>query len=153
MLQQQPQQCRSQATSATYTTAHGNAGSLTHWMSPGIEPASLWMLVRLISARPLWGLLKYLLVPCDWGQVCLWKVGFSWNMVLGDGCAGICQLSRAVQWVRTWVSASGLHLPGLLTWSSKPVEKAQKNEWDEFITSSVIFLAATGMFWKLIFFP
>ena len=27
--------------SATYTTAHGNDGSLTHWLRPGIEPASL----------------------------------------------------------------------------------------------------------------
>ena len=32
----QPQQCKIRATSLTYTTAHGNAGSLTHW--PGIEP-------------------------------------------------------------------------------------------------------------------
>ena len=35
--------------SANYTTAHGNAGSLTHWMRPGIEPASSWMLVRFIN--------------------------------------------------------------------------------------------------------
>ena len=31
--------------SATYTTVHGNAGSLIHWARPGIEPASLWILV------------------------------------------------------------------------------------------------------------
>ena len=29
--------------SATYTTAHGNARSLTHLGRPGIEPASSWM--------------------------------------------------------------------------------------------------------------
>ena len=34
----QPQQCGIQAASATYITAHGNAGSLTHWMMPGIKP-------------------------------------------------------------------------------------------------------------------
>ena len=34
-----------QAASATYTTAHGNAGSLTHWTRPGIKPTSLWILV------------------------------------------------------------------------------------------------------------
>ena len=28
------------ATSATYTTAHSNAGSLTHQARPGVEPAS-----------------------------------------------------------------------------------------------------------------
>ena len=36
----------------TYTTAHGNAGSLTHWVRPGIEPTSSWILVRFISSVP-----------------------------------------------------------------------------------------------------
>ena len=31
-------------TSATYTIAHGNARSLTHWTGPGIEPSSSWIL-------------------------------------------------------------------------------------------------------------
>ena len=31
-----------------YTTAHGNAGSLTHWARPGIKPASSWILVRFV---------------------------------------------------------------------------------------------------------
>jgi len=31
----------------TYTTAHGNAGSLTHWVRPGFEPESSWILVAL----------------------------------------------------------------------------------------------------------
>ena len=34
-----------QATSATYTPAHSNAGSLTPKARPGIEPAFSWMLV------------------------------------------------------------------------------------------------------------
>ena len=41
-----------QASSATYTTAHGNARSLTHWARSGIEPATSWFLVRFISAAP-----------------------------------------------------------------------------------------------------
>ena len=45
----QPQQHKIQAASATYTIAHGNAGSLTYWARPGIEPASSCMLVRFIS--------------------------------------------------------------------------------------------------------
>ena len=45
----QSQQHRIQAESATYTTAHGNAGSLTHWARPGIEPATSWFLVRFIN--------------------------------------------------------------------------------------------------------
>ena len=35
-----------------YTTAHGSDGSLTHWVRPGIEHASLWMLVGFVSAAP-----------------------------------------------------------------------------------------------------
>ena len=36
----QPQQHRIQAIAVTYITAHGNAGSTTHWARPGIEPLS-----------------------------------------------------------------------------------------------------------------
>ena len=45
----QPQQRGIRATSATYTTAHGNARSLTRYMRPGIEPGSSWILVRFVS--------------------------------------------------------------------------------------------------------
>ena len=41
----QPQQRRIWASSVTYTTAHGNTRSLTHWARPGIEPAFSWILV------------------------------------------------------------------------------------------------------------
>jgi len=41
-----------QASSVTYTTAHGNTRSLTHWARPGIKPATSWFLVRFISAMP-----------------------------------------------------------------------------------------------------
>ena len=51
-----------QALSATYTTAHGNTRSLTHWVRPGIEPASSWIPVRFVSAKPLWELGKYFFV-------------------------------------------------------------------------------------------
>ena len=36
----QPQRCGISASSATYTTAHGDTGSLTHWARPGIEPGN-----------------------------------------------------------------------------------------------------------------
>ena len=32
-----------------HTTAHGNTGSLTRWVRPGIEPASSWMLVGFLT--------------------------------------------------------------------------------------------------------
>ena len=48
----QPQQCRIQVVSETYTRAHGNAGSLTHLVRPGINPASSWIPVRFVSTVP-----------------------------------------------------------------------------------------------------
>ena len=35
-----------------YTTAHRNAGFLTHWARPGIEPASSQILVRFVFSEP-----------------------------------------------------------------------------------------------------
>ena len=37
----------------TYTTAHGNTGSLTHWARPGIVPMSSWIEVGFITSE-LW---------------------------------------------------------------------------------------------------
>jgi len=45
----EPQQHGIWATSVTYTTAHGNAGSLTHWARPGIELATSWVLVGFVN--------------------------------------------------------------------------------------------------------
>ena len=36
----------------TYTTAHSNTGSLTHWARPGIKPTFLWILFGFVSAEP-----------------------------------------------------------------------------------------------------
>ena len=46
----QPQQSGIQATSVTYTTARGNAGSLTHLERPGIEHASSWILAGFLTS-------------------------------------------------------------------------------------------------------
>jgi len=45
----EPQQWGIPATSATYTTAHGNAGSLTHCARPEIEPETSWFLVGFVN--------------------------------------------------------------------------------------------------------
>ena len=45
----QPQQHQIQAESATYATAHGNTGSLSHWARPGIKPTSSWILVGFLT--------------------------------------------------------------------------------------------------------
>ena len=44
-----PQQRGIQATSATYTTTHGNAGSSTHWAKPGVKPEIPWFLVGFVN--------------------------------------------------------------------------------------------------------
>ena len=49
------------AMSVTYTTVHSNSWSPTHWVRPGIEPASSWILVRFISTVPQWKLQELLL--------------------------------------------------------------------------------------------
>ena len=50
--QPQPQQGQMPAASATYTTARGNAGSLTHRARPGIRPSSSWILAGFITTEP-----------------------------------------------------------------------------------------------------
>ena len=48
-LELQPPACTTATTtgiwavSVTYTTAHSNTGSLTHWVRPGFEPVSSWI--------------------------------------------------------------------------------------------------------------
>ena len=48
----EPHKLRIWAMSATYTTAHGNARSLTNWVRPGIKSVTPWFLVRFVSAVP-----------------------------------------------------------------------------------------------------
>ena len=36
--------------------SHSNAGSLTNWVGPGIEPTSSWLLIGLVSTEPQWEL-------------------------------------------------------------------------------------------------
>ena len=45
-------------------TPHGNAGYLTDWARPGIEPVSSCILVGFITADPQWELLKSIGVSC-----------------------------------------------------------------------------------------
>ena len=47
---------RIRAASATYTTVHDDAGSLTRWARPGVRPAFSWILVGFITTKPQWEL-------------------------------------------------------------------------------------------------
>ena len=55
--QPMPLQHGIQATAVTYTTAHCNARSLTHWTRPGSESATSWFLVGFVFTAPWWELL------------------------------------------------------------------------------------------------
>ena len=58
----QPQPHQIQVVPSTYTIAHNSAGSLTHWVRPGIKPSSSWILVRFVSIAPQWELPSFLLL-------------------------------------------------------------------------------------------
>ena len=60
----QPLQRQIWAVCVTYTTAHGNSGSSTHWARPGIEPRTSWFLVGFISATPWRELHSYSFLFC-----------------------------------------------------------------------------------------
>ena len=62
----EPQQHMIQVTTATYTRAHGNVGSLSHLVWPGDEPASSWILFRFISVEPQQELLILLMYCWNW---------------------------------------------------------------------------------------
>ena len=125
----QSQQCGIWAASATYTTAHHNAGSLTHWVRPGIKPASSWMLVKFVSAEPRWELPSQILY-----MICKIKKFFLnhktmvhqwyWNYKYTDcenlnfGVPVLAQGKRIwlvsmKMWVRSLALLSGLGIPAL----------------------------------------
>ena len=68
----QSEQYRIWAASATYTTAHGNTGALTHWARPGMEPASSWILFRFVTTEPQWELPDL----CSKSWLCHFSVSF-----------------------------------------------------------------------------
>ena len=45
----EPQQHQIRTTSATYTTAHNNVRSWTHWARPGMETTASWFLVGFVN--------------------------------------------------------------------------------------------------------
>ena len=67
--------------SNVYTAAHGNAGSLTHRMRPGIETTSSFILARFVTAEPQWELPLFIYLSIrqsphsGGGCVRLWEVG------------------------------------------------------------------------------
>ena len=58
--------------SVTYTTAHCNTGSLTHWARPGIKPESSWILVGF---RNHWAIMGTPLLPF-WSEFCTAEIAW-----------------------------------------------------------------------------
>ena len=78
----QLQQLGLPAASVAYAAAYGNARSPTHWVRPGTDPPSPWILVGFISATPQqeFLILFWLLLLCGivWSQ----EAGFLWLLFL-----------------------------------------------------------------------
>ena len=70
----QPQQRGFWATSATYTTAHGNTGSFTHWARPGIEPMFSWMLVAFVNHWATIEIFLILYLMISWIQILMFSL-------------------------------------------------------------------------------
>ena len=75
----QPQQHKIPAASAIYTTAHGNARSLTHWARPGIELTFSWILVGFVNhwatRELLWA--GFVLILPPWNTAGIYSVEFT----------------------------------------------------------------------------
>ena len=91
-----------QATSATFTTAHSNTGSLTHWLRSGIEPTSSWILVRFIPHWTTKGAPTLQISNALLFTLCLGFPPFSWsssssNLFYKWGLWGVKRLSASFQ--------------------------------------------------------
>ena len=54
--------------SLTYTTAQGNARSLTHRVRPGLKSSSSWIVVGFISTAPQWQVPIYLFLKLNFSM-------------------------------------------------------------------------------------
>ena len=106
--------------SVTYTTAHGNARPLTHWMRPGMEPATPWLLGGFVNH---WAM-------TDGNSSFFLRAA---TMAYGD--------SQARGWIGT--VAVGLHPSSLQCWILNSLSKAR--DWTCVLmdTSQICFLWAT----------
>ena len=83
-------------TSVTYTTAQGNAGSLTHWVRAGIEPASSWILVGFITTEPRWELSSFYSYPINSEQLGTLSLGLFPIMPVSLNLVGLLLCSPLV---------------------------------------------------------
>ena len=84
------------ATSVTYTTAHCNVTSLTHWARPRIEPASSWILVRFVNC---WGTAGTPVASALWSYIskCQWSRSFTFITYFAISCVYLRNVQKQLQ--------------------------------------------------------
>ena len=87
----QPQQRWIYAASVTYTTAHGNARSLTPWERPGIEPLPSWILVGFVNCWAPKGTLKlcHPKATMVFGRMGTWEGNSGKALPWEEGCSSV----------------------------------------------------------------
>ena len=95
----QPQQCQNQAMYATYTTAHGNARSLTHWARPEIKPTTSWVLVGLVNHCATTGTPLSAILWADNNSAHFSFLFFFWSFCLFRTAPVVYGCSQARGWI------------------------------------------------------
>ena len=106
--------------SVTYTTAHGNARSLTHLASPGIVPATSWFLLGFINHCAMTGTPRP--VHFRFATLIIFKCTVLWHQVYPQYCATIPTISTSfimpnktlpsvLQSLVTFILSAPLNLP------------------------------------------
>ena len=97
---------RLRAPSVTYITACGNTDSLTHWVRPGIKPASSWILVGFLTCSATMG------TPIHFLNCCIYHDGFIMCLNIGEGKSPLHSLFKS------WLSCGSLCLTRVLICTS-----------------------------------
>ena len=95
-----------QVACVTYTTAHGNAGSSTHWVRPGIEPAPPWILVRFVTC---WATTGSLSLRAGFFKFHFLK--FYWSVVDLQGCDNFCCITKWFSYTHMYIHSPSDSFP------------------------------------------
>ena len=100
----------SAAAAASQCHSHSNTGPLTHWVRPGIEPASSWILVRFVNCWATKGTPRVYFKVSKLFHVCLSVfffffhfLKFYWSRVDLQCCDNFCYTTK-------WFSYTYTHI-------------------------------------------
>ena len=143
------------ASSATYTTAHGNARSLTYWAMPGIKPATSWFLIGLVSAAPPQELLGRnlhrlpIIMPRNWYSIESENIGvIKRKVALGVQDTQVrISSSCSYMTLSELLNISESQFPHLL--NKTYCQDSLNNERKIFLKILIHFLSLPCLFWKV----